>query len=394
VTDRAIDTTGTGTGAARGGSGVTRVSVAVLIGGPSAEHDVSLVSGRAVANALAGRGHPVEGWLIDLDGGWWWLPTAALDLAVPATSYDDPAALGARGPVGAAVALAGLATRVPAPVVFIALHGPFGEDGVVQALCEAAGLAYTGAGVAASAVGMDKSVFKRIAEGLGLPVTPWREVTAADVVSDRASTLGRLAGFARSLPDRRLMVKPACLGSSVGMTIVHHPEDAAELGAALDEALRFDTRALAEAYLDHPRELEVSVVGNHAGDTAVYGPGEVFPGSEFYDYDDKYRTGAARTVVRADLDPALRARIHQIARTAFLAIGARGFARVDFLLLGDALHLNEINTIPGFTPISLFPQVCSEGGYDFAGIAGRIVELAVEAAAARPVARLTRADLP
>jgi D-alanine-D-alanine ligase len=138
---------------------MTAQPVVVLLGGPSAEHDVSLVSGRAIAEALAGRGREVEGWLIDLAGGWWRLPWAALDRALPATAYDDPVGLSADGPHAAAAALPVIAARSRPPVVFIALHGPFGEDGTVQALCEAAGLTYTGSGVAASAVGMDKSLF-------------------------------------------------------------------------------------------------------------------------------------------------------------------------------------------------------------------------------------------
>jgi len=370
------------------------VPVAVILGGPSAEHDVSLVSGRAIGAALARLGHPLEGWLIDLDGRWWRLPAALMDTSLPATAFDDPASLGASGPLAAPAALGQLASRDRPPVAFIALHGPFGEDGTVQALCESAGLVYTGSGVAASALGMDKSVFKRLADGLGLPVVPWVDVTAAEMAAARTETLASLAFFAAALPDRRLIVKPARLGSSVGMTIVEHPQDATELEGALREALRFDDRALAEAYLDHPRELEMSLVGNGPADLAAYGPGEVFPGHRFYDYADKYRDGLARTVPRAEVDADLRARLRQIARTAYLAIGAAGFARVDFLLDRGRLFLNEINTIPGFTPISLFPLVCAEGGYDFAGICERIVELALERAARRPSGRLSRADLP
>ena len=300
---------------------VPTIPVAVLLGGPSAEHDVSLVSGRAIAAALAGAGHPVEGWLIGLDGTWWRLPRPALDRSIPPIAYDDPRSLGAEGPVAAAHALDTLAGRVPAPLVFIALHGPYGEDGTVQALCEAAGLVYTGAGVAASAVGMDKSLFKRLAGALGLPVLPWRDVTLAALEADRGGALAGLTAFARSLPDPRLMIKPARLGSSVGMTIVHRPDDPAELSAALDEAFRFDDRALAEAYLDHPRELEMAVLGNGAADLESHGPGEVFPGHEFYDYVAKYSTGVSRTSGRAEVPVALRERIHAVARQAFLAIG-------------------------------------------------------------------------
>ncbi len=370
------------------------VPVAVLLGGPSAEHDVSLVSGRAIAAALRRSGHDVEGWLIGLDGRWWELPEAALDPALPPVAFDDPVSLRARGPRSAAEALEILAERDPRPVVFIALHGPFGEDGTVQAMCEAARLAYTGAGVAASAVGMDKALFKRLASGLGLPVAPWRDVSLAGYHADRGQVLRDLGGFGRSLPDPRLMVKPARLGSSVGMRIVRRSDDADEVAGALEEAFRFDDRAIAEAYLDHPRELEMAVLGNGPEDLESHGPGEAIPGREFYDYVAKYTDGVSRTKGRADVEPGLRERLHALAREAFLAIGGEGFARVDFLLAGRDLYLNEINTIPGFTPISLFPMACEADGLSFRDTCGRIVALALERDARRRRPSLTRADLP
>ena len=367
--------------------------IVVLLGGPSAEHDVSLVSGRAIAAALTDRGQPVEAWLIDLDGGWWRLPESAADPALASTAYDDPAALGAEGPLGAAAALAPLGLRDPAPVVWIALHGPFGEDGAVQALCEAAGLAYTGSGVAASALGMDKVLFKRLARALEMPVVPFEPVARVDYERDPAAVLRRLEAFAMHLPDRRLMVKPARLGSSVGMSIVHRPDEPPFLERAVGEAFRWDDLLLAEAYLAAPRELEVSVLGNGV-QTVAYGPGEVIPGHEFYDYEAKYRTGVSRTVVRPDVGAAVGERVREMARAAYAAIGASGFARVDFLLHGGRVYLSEINTIPGFTPISLFPMLCADGGLDFVGLALRIAELALERFALRPAVRLTRADLP
>ena len=373
---------------------MTGRSIAVLLGGPSAEHDVSLVSGRAIAAALAERGHAIEGWLIDLAGGWWRLPPATMDRALPATAYDDPRALGAEGPAGAAAALEQLAARAAPPTVFIALHGPFGEDGTVQALCEAAGLVYTGCGVAASAIGMDKTIFKRLVGALGMPIVPWVEIGATEWRADRPAARQRALDFALSLPDPRLMVKPARLGSSVGMAIVHQPGDAAQLDAALALAFGYDELVLAEAYLDHPRELELSVLGGSAAELEVFGPGEIFPGREFYDYEAKYSPDVSRTTDRPDISDALRAELQDLAARAFLAIGGSGFARVDFLLSGELVYLNEINTIPGFTPISLFPVLCGLGGYDFGATAERIVELAHRRAALRPARTLTRADLP
>jgi D-alanine-D-alanine ligase len=370
------------------------MSIAVVLGGPSAEHDVSLVSGRAIAAALTERGHRVDGWLVTLEGEWWKLPASALDVALPPVAYDDPLALGAEGPLHSGSALHQMREMDPPPVVFIALHGPFGEDGTVQALCESAALVYTGAGVAASAVGMDKALFKRLCRGLEMPVVPWTEVSAGEWHADPAGAQRRVSEFAHSLADPRVIVKPTRLGSSVGISIVHKPADPEYLGGAITDALSYGESVLVEEYLEHARELEMSVVGNSEVDIATYGPGEIFPGREFYDYVAKYRDGASRTSDRADIDDALRAQIHDIARRAYLAIGASGFSRVDFLYAGGALYLNEINTIPGFTPISLFPVLCRDGGYDFGGISEKIVELALERAAARPTRSLTRADLP
>jgi D-alanine-D-alanine ligase len=370
-------------------------AIVVLLGGPSAEHDVSLVSGRAIVAALAGRGHAVVAWLIDLDGGWWALPPAACDPGLPAAAFDDPVALGARGPFGAAAALEAIAAADPRPVVFPALHGPFGEDGQVQALLESAGLVTCGSGPAASAIGMDKTLFKRACGTLELPVLPWVEVRAGDWARDRRAATATLEAFAASLPDPRLVIKPARLGSSIGISIVHRPDEPPELERAVEAAFQYDDLLLAEPYLDHPRELEASVVGNSRHDLQVFGPGEILPGREFYDYVAKYQSGASRTIERADLDPGMREDVRRIAGEVYLATGCSGFARVDFLLGPlDLLFVSEINTIPGFTPISLFPRLCAEGGYDFAGICERIVELALERAAERPARRLTRADLP
>ena len=275
--------------------------------------------------------------------------------------------------------------------MFIALHGPFGEDGTVQAMLEAAGLAYTGSGVAASALGMDKALFKRMTRGIGLPVAEWREVRAARWAAARDAVLTELAAFADGSGDARLMIKPSGLGSSVGMTLAHTPDERA---GALDLAFRFDDVALVEAYVAGARDLEVSIIGNDHGRLEVFGPGEVVSGHEFYDYAAKYTPGLSESSTRAEVPEATRQVLHKIARDTYRAIGAEGFARVDFLLAGDAVYLSEINTIPGFTPISLFPTMPAEGGYTFAAVCARIVDLAVERHASRAGRQLTTADLP
>jgi D-alanine-D-alanine ligase len=187
------------------------------------------------------------------------------------------------------------------------------------------------------------------------------------------------------------MIKPARLGSSVGMTLAH---DAQERPAALELAFRYDTLALAERYIQSARDLEVSVIGNDPAHLELFGPGEIVAGHEFYDYEAKYTPGLSETATHAEVAPQLRATILQLARDAYRAIGAEGFARVDFLLAGSELYVSEINTIPGFTPISLFPTMPSEGGYDFAAVCRRLVELAIERHTALVRPTLTGADLP
>ncbi len=352
---------------------------------------MSIVSGTAIAEALAAEGVAVETVVIDLDARVWWLPDGHRREGRPASDYDDPAGLGARGPEDLGPALGGLAARDRPPVVFIALHGPFGEDGTIQGMLEAVGLAYTGAGVGASAVGMDKALFKRLCRGLGLPVVDWREIRADRWARDRDGVLAELEAFAAGAGDPRLMVKPAGLGSSVGMTLAH---TAAERPAALDEAFRFDAVAIVETYLAGARDLEVSVVGNDPASIETYGPGEIISGHEFYDYAAKYTPGLSETSTRAEVDDRQRALLHKLSRDVYRAIGAEGFARIDFLVAGDRVVVSEINTIPGFTPISLFPTLTAEGGYTFGSICRRIVELAVARHAARPGRHLTTTDLP
>jgi D-alanine-D-alanine ligase len=369
----------------------SRPPVAVLLGGPSAEHDVSIVSGTAVAAALADAGVAVDQLLIDLDGGWWQLPAGHRRGDVAPAAYDNPAALGAAGPQTAGAAVDRLADRDAAPVVFIALHGPFGEDGTVQALLEAAGLAYTGSAVTASALGMDKAIFKRLARGIGLPVADWREVRAARWRADRDAVLAELESFAAGTGDGRLMIKPSRLGSSVGITLAH---DAGQYPTALDEAFRFDTVAVVEAYIAHARDLEVSVIGNDHARLELFGPGEIVAGHEFYDFAAKYTPGLSETTIKAEISGAGRAAILKIARDAYRAIGAEGFARVDFLVRDEEIFLSEINTIPGFTPISLFPTMPSAAGYSFEDVCLKVVDLAIERHAARAGGRLEPADLP
>ena len=366
-----------------------RPPVAVLFGGPSLEHDISILSGTAIGDALADAGVPVMPVLIDLAGRWWWLPDGHRRAGRPAAVYDRPEDLGATGPHSAGAALDRLAAARPAPIVFIALHGPFGEDGTVQAMLEAAGIGYTGSGVLASALGMDKAMQKRLWRGLGLPVVDWREVTADRWRADPDGVLGELEAFAGAA-EPRLMVKPAHLGSSVGITLAH---DVTERRPALDLAQRHDALAVVERYLVGARDLEVAVIGN-GPPLGVHGPGEVVPGHEFYDFAAKYTPGLSRTTIRAAVPEATRELVRKHARDAYRAVGAAGFARVDFLLQGASVVISEINTVPGFTPISLFPTMPAEAGLDFTAVCLRILDLATERWAGRATTSLEIGDLP
>jgi D-alanine-D-alanine ligase len=238
---------------------------------------------------------------------------------------------------------------------------------------------------------MDKALFKRLCRGLGLPVVDWLEVRRDAWWRDPDVTLARIAAFASGVGEERLMVKPARLGSSVGIVLAHA---AGERRAALDVAFRYDDLAIVERYLPDARDLEVAVIGNDPARLDVYGPGEVVSGREFYDYEAKYTPGLSETSTRAEVGAAERTALHKLTRDVYRAIGAEGFARVDFLLAGGTIVISEINTIPGFTPISLFPTLPADGGYDFADVCLRVVDLAIERHAARPSTRLAPTDLP
>ncbi len=240
---------------------------------------------------------------------------------------------------------------------------------------------------------MDKAFFKRVARGIGLPVLPWMELGAGRWQAARGALLAEIEAFAAGVPDRRVIVKPARLGSSVGMSIAW---TAADLAPALDAAFAYDARVIVEPCLATPRELEVAVIGNDPARLEIHGPGEVIPSRDFYDYVDKYVAGGAVTLPRADLPADLAASCRELAGAAFAAIGAEGFARVDFLYDRGpgTLYLNEINTIPGFTPISLFPKMAAADGLAFGPLCERIVALALERHATAARRRLTPADLP
>ncbi|MGH9466421.1 MAG: D-alanine--D-alanine ligase family protein [Terriglobales bacterium] len=325
-----------------------RLRVGLLCGGRSGEHEVSLVSARAVAAHLDARKYLVTPILIRRDGEWrlrgrplrnLWTTLAGLDVVLPI------------------------------------LHGPYGEDGTVQGLLEMAGVPYVGAGVLGSAVAMDKEVSKRLFRQAGLPVGPYLRVDRDGWLAQPAVTV---AAIERQL-RYPLFVKPANLGSSVGISKVKRRQ---QLGPALELAAAYDTKLVVEQGLE-ARELECSVLGN--ADPQASAPGEIVSGREFYDYAAKYAGTGSCTLIPARLPARLATRVRQLAVAAFRVCECQGLARVDFFLDKRAgkLFLNEINTMPGFTSISMYPKLWEASGLPFPALLDRMIELALERAATR-----------
>jgi D-alanine-D-alanine ligase len=373
---------------------VKRLRVGVLYGGRSGEHEVSLASAAAVlANLDKARYEPVP-IRIEKDGRW-----AIADrppTAVSAADVIEQARLEAARPVrtGREVHLVARPSeetilsidRAPArgedlgqamvtglglDVIFPVLHGPYGEDGTIQGLLELANVPYVGAGVLASAAGMDKGVMKVLFAAAGLPVGTYRVVLRHNWEARRDQIAGELRG-ALGFP---MFVKPANLGSSVGIS---KAKDLDALAQAIDYAGSFDRKIVVEAAVPEARELECGVLGNDEPEASVVG--EVVPSREFYDYEAKYIDEGSKTIIPADLPPATAERIRQMSIAAFRAVDGAGMARVDFLLArrsGDIV-VNEINTIPGFTTISMYSKLWAATGVSYPALLDRLIALALE----------------
>lgn len=337
------------------------LEIALLFGGRSGEHEVSLRSAASVAAGLASR-HRVRPVLIDHDGRWF-----LQDGPEPRPSGGEAVFLsGQPGDEARLRRLQDAQGALRPDLYFPVLHGPFGEDGTIQGLLELSGAVYVGSGVAASAAGMDKEMMKALFAAAGIPQTAYRVVR--DLPGERAA--------ARRLPQELglpLFVKPANMGSSVAVSKVKRAED---LDPALDLALAFDRKAVVEAGLD-AREIEVSVAGNEDPEASL--PGEIVPDREFYDYDSKY-SAESRTelLIPAPLTAEQTAEVRRLGVRAFRAVDACGYARVDVLMdrASGRLHVNEINTIPGFTSISMFPKMWEATGVPFETLLDRLLDLA------------------
>lgn len=360
-----------------------KITVAVLFGGQSGEHEVSLVSAHAVMAGLDPERYELLPIGITKAGRWIAGPGAHAALIAAADQTQLPTSFsGATADVPEAEDVLTLArsgadnlptpARIlpPADVVFPVLHGPLGEDGTVQGLLELAGLPYVGCGVAASAVGMDKALMKAAFAAAGLPLLPWLLVRRAELAASAEEVYARVEA-ALSYP---VFVKPANMGSSVG---VGKAKDRAGLVAAFAEAARYDRRIVVEQGIP-AREIEISVLGNEAPEASV--PGEIVPSGEWYDYAAKYLDGASQTLIPAPINAALAAQVRELALRAFLAIDGAGLARVDFLLDKEtgALWLNEVNTMPGFTPISMYAKLWVASGLAYPALLDRLIALALE----------------
>jgi D-alanine-D-alanine ligase len=346
--------------------------VALIFGGRSAEHEISLASARFVADALDRERYELIPVGIGRDGRWWRPKDLDGALAQGIGEVEREAVTLTVDPARPGLEAEG-SDFTPVDFAFPVMHGTFAEDGTIQGLLELAGLPYAGAGVAASAVGMDKELMKAVFASRGLP--------QVDALVLRGAAVGGDAAL--DAVERRfsypVFVKPCNLGSSVGMTKAH---DRAELRPALDLAARYDRKVIVEAHVDG-REFECSVLGNDAPKASV--PGEVTAANEFYDYEAKYTDGLMSFAIPAPLSDEQTETVRDLAVRAFSAIDCAGYARCDFFLErgSERILLNEINTIPGMTRFSAFPRLWEASGVDTVALMDEIVRLGLERHAAR-----------
>lgn len=359
-----------------------KLRIAVLFGGRSGEHDVSLMSARSVLAALDARRYEVIQVGITLDGDWLTGAdtleafekgkTQNLDRVVPPSEPAHQSLYIVRSTkLGDK-----LETLAGVDVFYPVLHGPFGEDGTLQGLLELADVAYVGAGVAGSSVGMDKGIFKDVMRANGIPIVDSILVLRSEIENDINAVIGKV----EKMGAYPFFAKPANLGSSVGISKCNSRSD---LGEGLMEAARYDRRVVIERGVGNVREVEVSVLGNEDPQTSVCG--EVLPSREFYSYESKYVDGTSGLIIPSQLPVEVTDRIREYAVRAYKAIDCAGMARADFFVDSDTnqIYLNELNTLPGFTSISMYPKLWQASGLTYPQLVDRLIELALERKAQR-----------
>ena len=347
-----------------------KIRVGVLFGGRSCEHEVSVRSARSVLEAIDRSKYELT--MIGISKAGQWLMAGNARAVLEAGVVEEGGLL----PVsleqdGALVGREGGPVDQRLDVIFPLLHGPFGEDGTVQGLMELAGIPYVGSGVVGSAVGMDKEMTKRAFRAEGLPQVEYAVVRRHQWRQDPAGVQGRL----ENQLGYPMFFKPANLGSSVGVCKAHGPE---EFRACLEEAAAYDSKVVVEAEATDCREVECAVLGNEEPQASVVG--EIVPGNEFYDYNAKYIDDNSQLIIPAQLPPQVAEEVRQLSLRAFRAVEAAGLARVDFFVSrrDDQVYINEINTLPGFTPISMYPKLWEASGVSYAALIDRLIQLALE----------------
>jgi D-alanine-D-alanine ligase len=359
-----------------------KLTVAVLFGGRSGEHEVSLMSARSVLSVLDRNRYNVVEIGITHQGTWLTgnnvleaLETGKTDGLSPVVVSPDPSEKGVYVLEGSGATFK-FTKLSDVDVFFPVLHGTFGEDGTLQGLFELADVAYVGAGVLGSSVAMDKGLFKEVMRSTGIP-TPESVIVLRSEINKSLDTVIEKAERVGAYP---LFVKPANLGSSVGVTKCRSRSDLAE---GLMDAAQYDRRVLIERGIPNPREIEVSVLGNDQPTASV--PGEIIPGADFYSYDAKYVLDNSELVIPAHLSEDQVRAFRDLAVRAYEAVDVAGMARVDFLMEKETekIYLNELNTIPGFTKISMYPKLWEASGLPYASLVDRLIDLALERKAER-----------
>jgi D-alanine-D-alanine ligase len=346
-----------------------KLRVGVLFGGRSGEHEVSLASAASIIRGLDPQKYEAVPIGITKEGHWL-IGEGAQKMLPEVLRTGQRVVMSADPTESALMPIDGSARAQKLDVIFPVIHGTFGEDGTMQGLLELAGLPFVGAGVLGSAIGMDKDVAKKLMQVAGIPVVPWIAVQRADWERD-PKAIRRAIEKKFKYP---VFVKPATLGSSVGMTKVH---SRAELGPALDLAAEFAMKIMVERAVS-AREIEVSVLGNHDPRASI--PGEIVPHREFYDYAAKYLEEGTQLLIPAKLKKSEVKKVQAMAVTAFRALELSGMARVDFFIekRSGKIFLNEVNTIPGFTSISMYPKLWEANGIPFRALISKLIDLALE----------------